>query len=87
MGLDAAVRAARTETAGAYTVDADGNVLETFRADDDGGDGYISEWGCPVAAVVVRAVGLRQLSRTPHPRCTRQRSSVRGRTRPAVPHR
>src|SRR3954470_877526 len=43
MGLDAAVRAARTRTAGAYTVDADGNVLETFRADDDGGDGYIAE--------------------------------------------
>ncbi|MGW5384697.1 FAD-dependent monooxygenase [Nocardia sp. NPDC003963] len=43
MGLDAAVRAARTETAGAYTVDGDGNVLETYRADDDGGDGYISE--------------------------------------------
>lgn len=43
MGLDAAVHAARTETAGAYTVDVDGNVLETFRADDDGGDGYISE--------------------------------------------
>ena len=41
MGLDAAVRAARTETAGAYTVD--GKVLETYRADDDGGDGYISE--------------------------------------------
>ncbi|MFI6365978.1 FAD-dependent monooxygenase [Nocardia sp. NPDC050630] len=43
MGLDAAVRAARTETAGAYTVDVDGKVLETYRADDDGGDGYISE--------------------------------------------
>ncbi|WP_433275550.1 FAD-dependent monooxygenase [Pseudonocardia xinjiangensis] len=43
MGLDAPVRAARTETAGANTVDVDGNVLETFRADDDGGDGYISE--------------------------------------------
>src|SRR6201985_3848990 len=43
MGLDAAVRAARTETAGAYTVDVAGNVLETYRADDDGGDGYISE--------------------------------------------
>lgn len=43
MGLDEAVRAARTETAGAHTVDADGNVLETFRAEDDGGDGYISE--------------------------------------------
>ena len=43
MGLDAAVRTARTETAGAYTVDADGKVLETYRADDDGGDGYIAE--------------------------------------------
>jgi 2-polyprenyl-6-methoxyphenol hydroxylase-like FAD-dependent oxidoreductase len=43
MGLDAAVRAACTDTAGAYTVDADGNVLETYRADDHGGDGYISE--------------------------------------------
>ncbi|MGW4125822.1 FAD-dependent monooxygenase [Nocardia sp. NPDC004711] len=43
MGLDAAVRAARTETAGAYTMDADGNVLETFHADDDGGDGFIAE--------------------------------------------
>src|SRR5690349_18037680 len=43
MGLDAAVRAARTDTAGAHTVDVDGNVLETFRADDDGGDGYIAE--------------------------------------------
>ncbi|MEV6072628.1 FAD-dependent monooxygenase [Nocardia sp. NPDC052001] len=43
MGLDEAVRAARTETAGAHNVDAEGQVLETFRADDDGGDGYISE--------------------------------------------
>lgn len=43
MGLDAAVRAARTETAGAYTVDVDGNVLETFRADDHDGDGFIAE--------------------------------------------
>jgi 2-polyprenyl-6-methoxyphenol hydroxylase-like FAD-dependent oxidoreductase len=43
MGLDAAVRAACTETAGAYTVDADGKVLETFRADENDGDGYISE--------------------------------------------
>ncbi|NBH09829.1 FAD-dependent monooxygenase [Amycolatopsis sp. SID8362] len=43
MGLDDAVRAARTETAGAYTVDANGTVLETFSAEDDGGDGYISE--------------------------------------------
>ena len=43
MGLDAAVHAACTDTAGAHTVDADGNVLETFRADDDGGDGFISD--------------------------------------------
>lgn len=43
MGLDAEVRAACTNTAGAHTVDADGHVLETFRAEDDGGDGYISE--------------------------------------------
>ncbi|TDV41036.1 2-polyprenyl-6-methoxyphenol hydroxylase-like FAD-dependent oxidoreductase [Actinophytocola oryzae] len=43
MGLDATVRAARTDTEGAYDVDADGEVLETYRAEDDGGDGYISE--------------------------------------------
>lgn len=43
MGLDVAVRAACTDTAGAYTVDVDGNVLETFRSDDDGGDGYIAD--------------------------------------------
>jgi len=43
MGLDAAVRAVCTDTAGAYTVDAGGNVLETFRAEDDEGDGYIAE--------------------------------------------
>ena len=43
MGLDAAVRAARTDTAGAHTVDADGTVLETSRADDDGGDGYVAD--------------------------------------------
>src|SRR3954451_21385362 len=43
MGLDAAVRAVCTDTAGAYTVDADGNVLETYRSDDNDGDGYISE--------------------------------------------
>ncbi len=43
MGLDAAVRAACTETIGAHVVDVDGNVLETFSADDEGGDGYISE--------------------------------------------
>jgi hypothetical protein len=38
-GLEAAVRAVYTNTAGSYTVDADGNVLETYRAEDDGGDG------------------------------------------------
>src|SRR6478752_6825866 len=43
MGLESAVRAACTDTAGAYLVDADGNVLETHRADDHGGDGYIAE--------------------------------------------
>src|ERR1700749_3179477 len=43
MGLDTEVRSACTDTAGAYTVDADGKVLETFRADDNDGDGYISE--------------------------------------------
>ncbi len=43
MGLDAPVRAARTDTAGAYTVDVDGNVLETYSADDHGGDGYIAD--------------------------------------------
>ncbi|WP_235747970.1 FAD-dependent monooxygenase [Nocardia coffeae] len=43
MGLDAAVRAACTDTAGAYTVDADGKVLETFAVEDDGGDGFIAE--------------------------------------------
>src|SRR3954451_9897709 len=43
MGLDAAVRAVCTDTAGAYTVDAQGNVLETRRADENNGDGYISE--------------------------------------------
>ncbi|MEU4600762.1 FAD-dependent monooxygenase [Nocardia sp. NPDC023988] len=43
MGLDAAVRAACTQTIGAHTVDADGHVLETYRVDDDGGDGFIAE--------------------------------------------
>ncbi|AEV84162.1 FAD-dependent oxidoreductase [Actinoplanes sp. SE50] len=43
MGLAAAVRAACTDTAGAHTVDADGQVLATFRADDDGGDGFIAD--------------------------------------------
>jgi 2-polyprenyl-6-methoxyphenol hydroxylase-like FAD-dependent oxidoreductase len=42
-GLEAAVRAVYTNTAGAYTVNADGNLLETYRAEDDGDDGYISE--------------------------------------------
>ncbi|MET8764572.1 FAD-dependent monooxygenase [Lentzea sp. NPDC004782] len=43
MGLDAAVRAACTQTAGAHTVDVDGNVVETFSAEDDGGDGFIAD--------------------------------------------
>ncbi|MFD8141760.1 FAD-dependent monooxygenase [Streptomyces sp. NPDC059708] len=43
MGLDEAVRAACTDTAGAHTVDAQGRILETFRADDDGGDGFIAD--------------------------------------------
>lgn len=43
MGLDEAVRAVCTDTAGAYTVDVDGNVLETHSAEDFDGDGYISE--------------------------------------------
>ncbi|MEU8899625.1 FAD-dependent monooxygenase [Nocardia sp. NPDC048505] len=43
MGLDAPVRAACTQTIGAHSVDAAGAVLETYRADDDGGDGFIAE--------------------------------------------
>ncbi|KJK33136.1 FAD-dependent oxidoreductase [Lentzea aerocolonigenes] len=43
MGLDAEVRAACTDTAGAHTVDVDGNVVQTFSAEDDGGDGFIAE--------------------------------------------
>jgi 2-polyprenyl-6-methoxyphenol hydroxylase-like FAD-dependent oxidoreductase len=43
MGLDEAVRAVCTDTAGAYTVDADGKVLETYPADENDGDGYVSE--------------------------------------------
>src|SRR3954466_15834282 len=43
MGLDAAIRAVCTDTAGAYTVDANGTVLETFKAEDHDGDGYIAE--------------------------------------------
>ncbi len=43
MGLDEQVRAACTDTRGAHTVDADGNVLETYHAGDDGGDGHIAD--------------------------------------------
>lgn len=43
MGLDEAVRAARTETAGARFVDEDGTVVQTFSAEDDGGDGFIAD--------------------------------------------
>ena len=43
MGLDATVRAACTDTEGGYSVDVEGNVLETFRAEDNEGDGYVSE--------------------------------------------
>ena len=43
MGLEEAVRDVCTDTAGAYEIDADGRVLETHRAEDHGGDGYISE--------------------------------------------
>jgi len=43
MGLDAKVRAVCTDTAGAYVVDADGQVLDTHRAEENDGDGYISE--------------------------------------------
>src|ERR1044072_1831947 len=43
MGLDAAVRAACTDTAGGRGGDVEGDVLGTFRADADGGDGYIAD--------------------------------------------
>ncbi|MEV0248775.1 FAD-dependent monooxygenase [Nocardia sp. NPDC050712] len=43
MGLDTAVRAACTQTIGAHAVDGDGNILQTYRVDDDGGDGFIAE--------------------------------------------
>src|SRR4051794_6153436 len=43
MGLDAVVRAACTDTAGAYAVDAEGNVLATMPVEDSDGDGYVSE--------------------------------------------
>jgi 2-polyprenyl-6-methoxyphenol hydroxylase-like FAD-dependent oxidoreductase len=43
MGLDAAIRAVCTDTAGAHTVDADGNILESQPVEDNDGDGYVSE--------------------------------------------
>ncbi|QIG41683.1 FAD-dependent oxidoreductase [Nocardioides anomalus] len=43
MGLDEAVRAVRTRALGALTVDAAGEVVETQRVEDDGGDGYVAE--------------------------------------------
>src|SRR3954471_5840987 len=43
MGLDAAIRAVCTDTKVAYTVDADGTVLETFAVDENDGDGYVAE--------------------------------------------
>ncbi|MBM7519888.1 FAD-dependent monooxygenase [Nocardioides nitrophenolicus] len=43
MGLDAEVRAACTDTLGGHTVAADGTVLETYRADENDGDGHIAE--------------------------------------------
>lgn len=43
MGLDAAVRAVRTDTRGAHEVDASGTVLETHRADEHDGDGHVAE--------------------------------------------
>lgn len=43
MGLEDAVLEARTRTAGAHTVDADGRILESTSAQDAAGDGYIAE--------------------------------------------
>ncbi|MGU3294691.1 FAD-dependent monooxygenase [Williamsia sp. M5A3_1d] len=43
MGLDATIRAACTDTAGAHSVDADGQIVQTFDAADDGGDGFIAD--------------------------------------------
>ncbi len=43
MGLGEAVRAACTDTAGARIVDEDGTVVESFSAEDDGGDGFIAD--------------------------------------------
>ncbi|MGJ0121121.1 FAD-dependent monooxygenase [Williamsia sp. MIQD14] len=42
MGLDSTIRAACTDTAGAHSVDADGQIVQTFDAEDDGGDGFIA---------------------------------------------
>ncbi len=43
MGLDEQVRAARTETAGARILDENGDVVQSFSAEDDGGDGFIAD--------------------------------------------
>jgi 2-polyprenyl-6-methoxyphenol hydroxylase-like FAD-dependent oxidoreductase len=43
MGLEAEIRAVCTDTAGAHAVDADGRVLETQSAEENDGDGYVSE--------------------------------------------
>ena len=43
MGLEAAVRAARTDTAGVHHVDAEGRVLQTESAEDHDGDGYVAD--------------------------------------------
>ncbi|GGK40683.1 FAD-dependent monooxygenase [Nocardia camponoti] len=43
MGIDDAVRAACTRTLGGHNVDADGNILETYRVEDNEGDGFIAE--------------------------------------------
>lgn len=43
MGLDARIRAVCTDAKGAYTVDAEGTVLETMPVEDSDGDGYVSE--------------------------------------------
>ena len=79
MGLDAAVRAVCTDTAGAYTVDADGRVLETYRADDNDGDGYISgSRSCaetsPRCSTTTRAKTLSLCSATGSPSSLRTRT-------------
>lgn len=43
MGIDAQVRAACTDTAGGHNVDVDGNIVESYAAEDNDGDGYIAE--------------------------------------------